>query len=163
MLDEKKPRISTGSPSTAQDRMRDANEQLTLAALHSLEQAEGLARRSRNLNVVNEVLLKNQQQLRSLATQLTLTEERERKRLATELHDYLAQMIVLGRLKIGQARPWVKAPDSFLARSLDDIDDIFTRCLGYTRSLVAELSPSVLNELGLPLALEMVSGANDHT
>ena len=43
-------------------------------------------------------------ELRALATELTLTEQRERKRLAAELHDYLAQMLALGRIKMGQLR-----------------------------------------------------------
>ena len=40
--------------------------------------------------------------LRSLATALDAAEQRERTRLATELHDYLAQLLVLGRMKIEQ-------------------------------------------------------------
>ena len=37
---------------------------------------------------------------RELATELTLTEQRERRRLAGDLHDYLAQLLVLIRIKI---------------------------------------------------------------
>jgi CheY-like chemotaxis protein len=122
-----------------------------------LEQAEETTRRSCALNAVNEVLLKKQEQLRSLASQLTLTEQRERKRLATELHDYLAQLIVLGRLKIGQARPQIDTGDALLARLIGDLDDIFSQCLTYTRTLLAELSPSVLQDLGLPLALKWLA------
>ena len=44
-------------------------------------------------------LLQSQEQLRALATELNLTEQRERKRLATELHDYLAQLLVVVRMK----------------------------------------------------------------
>jgi signal transduction histidine kinase len=34
---------------------------------------------------------------------LTLTEQRERRKLAGDLHDYLAQLLVAGRMKLRQA------------------------------------------------------------
>jgi nitrate/nitrite-specific signal transduction histidine kinase len=39
--------------------------------------------------------------LRALATDLTVAEQKERRRLATELHDYLAQLLVVPRLTGG--------------------------------------------------------------
>ena len=50
-----------------------------------------------------KVLIKSQARLRALATELNLTEQRERRRLATELHDHLAQMLVVGKMKVSQA------------------------------------------------------------
>ena len=49
-------------------------------------------------------LVQSQERLRALASQLNLVEQRERRRLATDLHDYLAQLLALGRMKIGQLR-----------------------------------------------------------
>ena len=40
--------------------------------------------------------------LRALATELTMAEQKERRRLATQLHDYLAQLLVVIRLKTSQ-------------------------------------------------------------
>src|SRR5687768_13956046 len=42
--------------------------------------------------------------LRALATELNLTEQRERKRLATDLHDYLTQLLALLCMKLGQIK-----------------------------------------------------------
>jgi signal transduction histidine kinase len=90
--------------------------------------------------------------LRALASELTLSEQRERKRLAGELHDYLAQMLALGRMKISQFRPKLASiPEA--AAPIGEIDDLFKNALSYTRSLMAKLSPPVLDELGLPAAL----------
>ncbi len=139
------------------DRLRDANRQLTLHVLQVQEQAEELARRYQYEHDTNEALLKKQRQLRSLASQLMLTEQRERKRLATELHDHLGQLMVLGRLKIGQARFRMAAADAFASRVIEDIDHIFTKSLSYIRILMAELSPPVLYELGLPSALKSLA------
>ena len=91
--------------------------------------------------------------LRALASELTLAEQRERKRLAGELHDYLAQMLALGRMKIAQFRPKIAGAVPDLTGSLREIDDLFKNALTYTRSLMSKLSPPVLDELGLPAAL----------
>lgn len=95
-------------------------------------------------------LVSSQDQLRALATELNLAEQRERKRLAGELHDHLAQMLVLVRLKLGQAK---QGP---VHRSMDMIkqaEDVVNESLTYTRHLVADLSPPVLHEFGLSAAL----------
>ncbi|HET6675764.1 MAG TPA: response regulator [Nitrospiraceae bacterium] len=92
-------------------------------------------------------LVRSQQRLRELATELTLTEQRERKRLAGELHDYLAQLLVLMRMKIRQAAP--RVPDDKATSLLKEADQAITDSLNYTRSLVAELAPPALQEFGL--------------
>ena len=51
-----------------------------------------------------------------------------------ELHDFLAQMLVLGRLKIGQARR-ITAVDPMITHVIDEIDDIFIKSIVYTRML----------------------------
>jgi signal transduction histidine kinase len=91
-------------------------------------------------------------QLRALASELTLTEQRERKRLAAELHDYLAQMLALGRIKMGQLRQTLDPAPAALPL-VREIDGVFDKALTYTRSLMAKLGPPVLDELGLPAAL----------
>jgi PAS domain S-box-containing protein len=96
-------------------------------------------------------LVQSQQQLRALAAQLNLSEQKQRQRLAGELHDYLGQMLALNRIKIGLAKKHhMEAP---LARLLDEIQATTDKALAYTRSLVAQLSPPVLQEFGLAMAL----------
>ncbi|MGC3974457.1 MAG: PAS domain-containing protein [Nitrospira sp.] len=55
-----------------------------------------------------QALVHSQARLRALVSDLSATEEQERRRLATELHDYLAQLLVVGRMKLSQARPQVR-------------------------------------------------------
>jgi signal transduction histidine kinase len=139
------------------DRLLAANEQLILKAIQSLEQAEESERRYVDQHVANKAVVQKQRQLRFLASELILTEQKQRKHLATELHDYLAQMMVLGRLKVGQVRSKLTAIDPSLAYVIGEIDEIFTQSLNYTRTLMAELSPPVLQELGLPSALKWLA------
>lgn len=92
-------------------------------------------------------LRESQSRLRELATELTLTEQRERRRLAGDLHDYLAQLLVLIRIKIHQTSAQVK--EQAAAALLMEADRTTLDALDYTRSLVAELAPPALQEFGL--------------
>ncbi|MEP7152940.1 MAG: PAS domain S-box protein, partial [Nitrospira sp.] len=103
-----------------------------------------------------QALVRSQERLRALASDLSATEQQERRRLATELHDYLAQLLVVGRMKLGQAKPLITDPN--IQKILDQADDVLTQSLNYTRFLVAELSPQVLYQFGLPAALKWLGG-----
>ncbi len=96
-------------------------------------------------------LIETRQRLRSLASELSLAEQRVRRQIATELHDYLGQLLVVCRLKLSQASH--RAQDTELAQQLKDADKIIQDSLSYTRSLVAELAPPVLREFGLLMGL----------
>ena len=97
-------------------------------------------------------LVVSQERLRALATELNLAEQRERKRLAGELHDYLAQLLVLCRLNLGQVRQ-VGVPLKAVA-IVSDTEEMLNEALNYSRTLMAELSPPVLQEHGLTAGLE---------
>jgi PAS domain S-box-containing protein len=90
--------------------------------------------------------------LRSLASDLSLAEEKERRRIAVELHDQVGQTLALANLKLGVLRE--EAEPGELAARLDEIRNYWQTAMAYTRSLTADLSPPVLYELGLEAALE---------
>ena len=101
-------------------------------------------------------LVESQERLRALAIELNLAEQRERARLATELHDHLQQLLVLGKLKLaggkrGMGRPAVE-------KMIHETDKVFAEALQYTRSLVAELSPPVLRDHGFGAGLRWLGG-----
>ncbi len=97
-------------------------------------------------------LTASQQSLRTLAAELNLAEQRERKRLAAELHDHLQQILVLGKLKLGQGKRTTTSSQSLAV--MQQVDDLLSEALTYTRTLVAELNPPVLREHGLGAALQ---------
>ena len=96
-------------------------------------------------------LVRSQELLRQLASELTIAEQRERRKLATDLHDYLAQLLVCIRLKVSQARARQSQPET--EAWLREAEDVVQQSLNYTRSLVAQLAPVMLHEFGLPVAL----------
>ena len=126
----------------AREALRRSEERLREFALQ-LEQLVGER---------TQELVQSQVRLRALTTELNLAEQRERKRLAAELHDHLQQMLVLGKLKLGQG---MRLPQA-APRAVDimkQTDDVLSEALQYTRTLVAELSPPVLHEHGLAAGL----------
>jgi len=114
---------------------------------------EALADLTKNLE---ERIIERTQQLRKLATELNLAEQQERKRLAAELHDHLQHLLVLGKLKIGQGKRYAQ-PIPALNDVMKQVEEVLSEALCYTRTLVADLSPPVLRECGLPAALKWLS------
>ncbi|MBX3330139.1 MAG: response regulator [Nitrospira sp.] len=98
-------------------------------------------------------LVQSHDRLRAMATELNLVEQRERKRLATELHDHLQQILVLGKLTVGQGKRAATGMPAW-EQVLKKVDDIFSDALTYTRTLVSDLSPPVLRDHGLAAALQ---------
>jgi PAS domain S-box-containing protein len=122
----------------AEEALRDAQKRLQRWNVE-LEQA---------VNTKTAELLQSQERLRALATELNLAEQRERKRLATELHDYLQQMLVFGKMQIGQGKRYATGLPG-CEDVMNRVDEIFSDALMYTRTLVADLSPPVLRDHGL--------------
>ena len=99
-----------------------------------------------------KTLSASQARLRALAAQLSLAEQRERRRVATELHDCLAQMLALAKIKLAQVRRWVSLPAA-QAHLAQELEEILAESLNYTRTMIAELSPPVLHQFGLVMGI----------
>ena len=104
------------------------------------------------LKKAEEERLTYQLQLQSLASELVLTEQRERRRLATDLHDSIGQLLAISKIKLSALGNVASAGD--IAGDLKEIRDLIAQVIEQTRSLVFELSPPVLYEFGIEAALE---------
>jgi PAS domain S-box-containing protein len=91
------------------------------------------------------------ERLRSLASQLALAEERERRRIATALHDEVGQALALARLKLGELAG--ASPRQEFTALVQTVYEMVAQILQRTRSLTFELSPPVLYELSFEDAL----------
>jgi signal transduction histidine kinase len=135
--------------------MKDRPDRLGSAVAQALEQKrlrDDNRAAHRALQARTNELLQSQERLRALASDLTLTEQRERRKLATDLHDYLAQLLVVGRMKLRQAYNRAREPST--VNHLEQLDKIFDDSLTYTRTLIADLAPPSLQEFGLVEALK---------
>jgi signal transduction histidine kinase len=105
-----------------------------------------------DLRTAERGLREYQRQLRSLASELSLVEKQERRRLAAGLHDGVGQTMALIKFRLGAAKDLVREPD--VRKLLHDIGELLDDAIQQTRSLTFELSPPILYELGLEPALE---------
>lgn len=96
------------------------------------------------------------ERLQSMVHELSTAEQRERKRMASILHDDLQQLLVAAKIQIEMSKrdsASGEIPDS-LKRALSHIDD----SLETTYSLVRQTNPKILYEKGLFPAVESLCG-----
>lgn len=91
------------------------------------------------------------QRLRGLLSQLARSEERERHRLAGELHDYLAQALTAARMNLSVLGNKHGVGNG--QENLHEAQQLIDVAIDYTRTLMAALSPRVLYDLGLAAGL----------
>jgi PAS domain S-box-containing protein len=96
-----------------------------------------------------------QQELRSLAGKISSAEESERRRISSELHDGTIQNLVLARIHLANLRTTLESEKA--GQLADSINDLLETSLRETRSLIFEISPPVLYELGLEPAVEWLA------
>ena len=94
----------------------------------------------------------NRAQLRSLAMALTMAEEKQRKELATQLHDSIGQALALANMKLGAAVS-AAASEEETAR-INEVRDLIRDMIQTTRTLTFNLSPPILYTVGLEAAVE---------
>ncbi|MHC5033964.1 MAG: PAS domain-containing sensor histidine kinase [Planctomycetota bacterium] len=112
----------------------------------------GLFRDITDIERAREELLVYQGQLRSLASEASLAEERERARIAADLHDHVGQLLSLAATRLAACLE--SSPPAPHAEAIAGASALVEQALEATRSLTSELSPAVLDHLGLVPALE---------
>lgn len=96
-------------------------------------------------------LFRRQAQLKSLASQLTLAEERERRRIAADLHDRVSQSLAFARLRLDTLCRTQPLPGQ--ARILKELSNLLGRTIKQTKSLTFDLSSPELYEMGFTAAV----------
>ena len=99
---------------------------------------------------------KRTKQLRKVSSQLTMTEERERRILAQNLHDDLGQLLAIIKIKLTSL-------DNGLPRSsVNTIVELLDQADLAVRMISLQLSPPILHTLGLMPALEWLVEEMEH-
>ncbi len=96
-----------------------------------------------------------QLRLRDLSHALALTEERERRRLATELHDSIVQNLAISKITLSVMKKQMEGSPAM--ESLLKVYQLIDESIQTSRSLVFELSPPILYEFGLISGLEWLA------
>ena len=114
----------------------------------------GVARDITQRKEAEQKLLEYQHQLRSLASELSLTEARERKRIAADLHDRIGQALALTRIKLGTLK--AEAHSAAKITSIEETIRLVEVTINEVRSLIFDLSSPLLYEVGLKAAVEQL-------
>lgn len=93
-----------------------------------------------------------QKRLRTLALEISLFQERERRQIAIDLHDHIGQNLAFAKMKLGTLLE--TAGDRADGESLREVFSLVDQTIHDARSLVFELSPPVLYELGFEAGID---------
>ena len=100
-------------------------------------------------------LVERERQLQDVVETLLTAQEKERRRVAYEVHDGLAQMVASTHQHLQAfAHSW--KPQSAEAREeLDQLLDLVRQAVGEARRIIANLRPTALDDFGLEAAIRL--------
>ena len=101
---------------------------------------------------VEKQLLAYQKQLQLLSSRISLFEEREKRRIASELHDCIGQTLALTKIKLKSLRKLSESAES--KSTIEEILQLVDQTIKGARTLTFELSPPILYELGFCHAVQ---------
>ena len=135
----------------------EANKRWVLGRLYPVRNSKGdivnvvdIEEDISDRKLAEEEILNYQQRLKSLASQLTIVEEKERRRLAAELHDHVGQSLVFSRIQLSGLME--QTADESLKESIEEVSQSLLEIIKDTKELVFDLSSPLLNEVGLSAA-----------
>ena len=96
-----------------------------------------------------EELTRSHQRLQQLASQLLQAQEKERKRVAVELHDGLLSELAAMKFLFEAKLMLLKKGQLGDAKEFDRVTEIMQKAIKETRGIMNNLRPSILDELGL--------------
>jgi signal transduction histidine kinase len=144
------------SANTALQEAYDKLEEIVAARTGELSRANNaLQQQIADHRIAEKRIESYQRQLRQLTSELSLAEARERRDIASDLHDHIGQGLAFIKMSISQLRG--NAIFCGFENVLDEIMGLLDSTIQYTRNLTFEISPPVLYELGLESALEWLA------
>lgn len=97
-------------------------------------------------------LLEHKDRLRSLTAEVLLAEGRERRRIASEVHDTTVQSLALARIRLGKLRQELSG--TTFTPLADEVTRLVDDAIAQARILLYELTPPALYEVGLVAGLD---------
>lgn len=125
--------------------LRESERALFRANERLLQQIEDRKR-------AEDELVKNQRQLQAMTLELALAEERERDRIAGELHDQVGQSLILAKLKLDALTSRLSTES--LESDAEEIARLLGEAIQDLRTLTFQIRPPLLASAGLEAALQ---------
>ena len=128
-------------------------------ALERTRSEQALRRSEEALRAMNETLEERvhsrTEQVRALASRLTMAEQEERRRISQVLHDDLQQLLYALEFRLALVQGTIEQKaNPKLARSIKEARGWISQAVTTTRRLTVDLSPPILQSQGLVDALD---------
>ena len=107
---------------------------------------------------VEEALRKSREELRALAARLQASREEEKTQLARELHDELNGTLIALKMDLSLLPDRVTKDHKLFLEKLSSMSELIDRTLARVHTIVTELRPVVLDQIGLVAAIEWQTG-----
>ncbi|MFP3867931.1 MAG: PAS domain S-box protein [Desulfobacteraceae bacterium] len=101
----------------------------------------------------HKALRESESNLRYLTAELISAQERERKRISSELHNQLGQSLMALKYCLRSMQRQLQPDQHFLQEEFDSLFEYIDKIIDDVRRLCRDLSPLILEELGLTAAL----------
>jgi PAS domain S-box-containing protein len=135
--------------------MRIVADQVAVAMQRIQDQRlleERVSDRTAEIMLLLEEVEQSRDALRRLASELVLTEERERKRIAVAMHDEIAQTLAAAKMRLDLLKSVTDPGES--RRVVEEAGSLLGQAIRETRSLMTDISSPVLYDMGLPSAVQ---------
>jgi PAS domain S-box-containing protein len=99
-----------------------------------------------------EALLASREELKAMGAELSIAEERERQRIATEFHDLVGQNLALAKIKLNSLPDLPSSAKT--ADSISEVRDLIGETIKELRSQIFRISPPILHMVGFEAAVE---------
>ena len=125
------------------------------AADGSISGYQGIVRDVTEAKRMERQLRDYHDQVRSMTAEFVAVEDRQRRRIAVDLHDQVGQTLAAAQMTIGRLR---QAGEPQRRALLDDLNGLLDRMNEELHTLIFELSPPVLHDVGLVAGLGWLAG-----
>ncbi len=134
-----------------QSEHRDAFDQNDLMVMGTVADQIAVAMQNAQLY---EAAREAREQLRDLASYLQEAREKERTRIAREIHDQLGQMMTALKIDLSWLLKRLPVDDPQARERAEAMEDVVHRAFDAVRRISSELRPGLLDDLGLAAAIE---------
>ncbi len=123
--------------------------------LAARQQIKAIEDSNMELETMTNELRKSEERLHRLSSDLFTVQENERRRISFELHDELGQSMAALKMQVGSiSRRLGNVPIEEMKTVCNDMRDNINQIIENVRRLARDLSPVVLDDLGLQAAIE---------
>ena len=123
--------------------------------LAARQQIKAIEDSNMELETMTNELRKSEERLHRLSSDLFTVQENERRRISLELHDELGQSMAALKMQVGSiSRRLGNVPIEEMKTVCNDMRDNINQIIENVRRLARDLSPVVLDDLGLQAAIE---------